>query len=219
MTERVALYRRKLLMLAAAWTALAGPMVIAQESASPTAKPLTFEVSTIKAADPAVQHLGVHFTGRSFTTESTSLVDLMGFAYGVQAKQVVGGPDWAYKQKFAVNAVHSGESQPDEAQWKTMIGKLLEDRFQLKFHHEQRELAVFALTVAEGEPKLAKSATAGYLPHIDFKPSRTGISLVAKNTSMWDLTEALQAGVTDRPVVDKSGVAGRVGFTLTWLPG
>jgi uncharacterized protein (TIGR03435 family) len=35
---------------------------------------------------------------------------------------------------------------------------------------------------------------------------------------MTDLANVMQAAVLDRPVVDKTGLAGRYDFTLTWTP-
>jgi uncharacterized protein (TIGR03435 family) len=47
-------------------------------------------------------------------------------------------------------AVPDREGDPSHQQWKTMVQKLLADRFQLKFHHDKRELSVYVLSLAKG---------------------------------------------------------------------
>jgi uncharacterized protein (TIGR03435 family) len=42
--------------------------------------------------------------------------------------------------------------------------------------------------------------------------------LPALNATMADLASVMQAAVLDRPVVDRTGLAGRYDFTLTWTP-
>jgi len=45
---------------------------------------------------------------------------------------------------------------PAVNQIKMMIQRLLADRFALTFHREQKELSVYAITVAKGGPKITK---------------------------------------------------------------
>ena len=42
-----------------------------------------------------------------------------------------------------------GEGQPNDKQWKTMLQKLLADRFQLTFHHDTKELAAYVIAVGK----------------------------------------------------------------------
>jgi hypothetical protein len=60
-------------------------------------------------------------------------------------------------EKYDLDGKPDGEGQPNEVQWKTMIQKLLAERFQLTFHHEKKELYVYALVVAKSGPKIMKS--------------------------------------------------------------
>jgi hypothetical protein len=54
----------------------------------------SFDVATIKPNDSGASSLqGLTMNGRNFATRNSSLADLIGFAYEVQAKQIVGGPD------------------------------------------------------------------------------------------------------------------------------
>jgi uncharacterized protein (TIGR03435 family) len=98
-----------------------------------------------------------------------------------------------------------------------LFQKLLADRFALKFHHEQRELSVFAITVDKGGPKMTPSAAHLDDADDDFGFTRLG-NLTVRNMSMTDFAQWMQASVTDRPIVDRTGLKDRYDFKLKWTP-
>jgi uncharacterized protein (TIGR03435 family) len=178
-----------------------------------------FEVATIKPSNPDQPGNYFQVRGRNFVVHNESLASLIEFAYGVQAKQIVNAPDWVDKDKYDIHAVPDGEGQPNSRQWKTMLQKLLADRFALTFHHEKRELAVFALTVGKDGPKnLAVNPSAGPLPGLFFAGTPGGISLPARNATMAEFAQVMQEAVLDRPVVDQTGLTPRYDFMLKWAP-
>ncbi len=179
----------------------------------------TFEVATIKPSNPDQPGRFFRVNGRNFSTHNTSLAALIEFAYGIHAKQIVDAPEWVDKDSYDINAVPDGEGQPNDKQWKGMVQKLLADRFKLAFHHDKRELSVYALTVAKGEPKnLAKNESGGPLPGLFFRPTPGGVMLPAVNSTMADFAGVMQTAVLDRPVVDQTGLTGRFDFTVKWAP-
>jgi len=182
---------------------------------APDADP-KFEVATIKPSRPDAQGKAFRVMGRRFSTINTSVTDLIKFAYGVHPRQIVGGPEWMGADKFDITAQPDGEGQPNDKQWKTMVQKLLADRFQLTFHQDKKELSVYAITVAKGGPKLTKSeGDPNGLPGLFFR----GLGVLpARNATMADFAGVMQAAVLDRPVVDHTGLTGRFDFTLTWTP-
>jgi uncharacterized protein (TIGR03435 family) len=175
-----------------------------------------FEVATIKPAKPGAVGKGFRVQGRQFSTINTSVSDLITFAYGVQARQVTGGPPWLETDKFDITAKPDGDGQPNDRQWKTMVQKLLAERFQLKFHRDKKELSVYALTALKTGPKLTKSeGDPNGLPGLFFG----GLGrLMARNANMGDFSGVMQTTALDRPVVDQTGIAGRYDFTLNWRP-
>jgi uncharacterized protein (TIGR03435 family) len=178
-----------------------------------------FDVATIKPSNPDVPGDWFRVNGRNFTTHNISLAGMMKFAYGVHGKQIVSGPDWMDKDTYDIAAVPDGEGQPNDKQWKGMLQKLMADRYKLKFHHETRELAVFALTVGKDGPKnMAENTGGGALPGMFFRGTPGGIMLPANNATMKDFTGLLQEVVLDKPVVDQTGLKGRYDFTLKWAP-
>ena len=83
---------------------------------------------------------------------SAPLRVLMQGAYSVQPFQIEGGPDWIASEQYEVDATATGN--PPKAQMYLMLQSLLEDRFQLQFHRETREMSVLALVPARGGLKL-----------------------------------------------------------------
>ena len=176
----------------------------------------SFEVATIKPSDPNRRGRLFRVQPAHFSTINTTLNDLIGFSYGLHARQVTGAPDWVGTEKYDLDGKPDGEGQPNEAQWKTMIQKLLADRFQLKFHHEKKELSVYALVVAKGGPKIMKSdGNSNGPPSLLFR----GLgNLPARNATMADFASVMQRAVLDRPVVDQTRLEGRYNFALNWTP-
>lgn len=97
-----------------------------------------------------------------------------------------------------------------------MLQKLLADRFKLKFHHEQKELPVYVITVAKGGAKMTKEASGPDGPST-FNFRDLG-DLRVRNLTMADFATWFQASVTDKPVVDHTGLTDRYDFDLKWTP-
>jgi uncharacterized protein (TIGR03435 family) len=175
-----------------------------------------FEVTTIKPSKPDAQGRGIRVQGREISTFNTPLSWLITFSYGVHGRQILGGPGWIDADKFDILAKPDGEGQPNDKQWKIMIQKMLADRFKLSFHHEKKELSVYAIVLGKNGPKLTKSeGDPNGLPGIGF--GRLGV-MGARNANMSDLAQIFQSAVLDRPVVDQTGLSGRFDFQLKWTP-
>ena len=179
----------------------------------------SFEVATIKPNDSGatrMQQLTVN--GRNFQTRASSLLDLISFSYGVQAKQIVGGPDWIDKDRYDIAAVPDVDGAPNPEQVRSMIRKLLKDRFQLAFHKEKRDLSAYVLTVAKSGQKLTPTEIKGPLPGLGFRPIAGGLMLNMRNGTMSDLTNFLQVLVLDRPVVDRTDLTEKYDLTVKFTP-
>ncbi len=176
----------------------------------------SFEVATIKPSKP--DQPGKYFSvrGNRFTTFNTTLADMLSFAYGIHAKQIVGAPAWVDTDKFDIAAQPDTPGSPSDKQWKSMMAKLIVERFGFKFHHDQKELSVYAITLAKGGPKLtiAQGNDSG-LPGNFF---RNLGQMTNVNSTIDDFARTMQAAVLDRPVVDQTGLTSRFDFTLNWTP-
>jgi len=127
-------------------------------------------------------------------------------------------PPWLEAARFDIEGQADIEGVPNLHQIQEMLQKLLEDRFDLKFHREKRELSIYAITVSKGGPKLAKSpATRNGLPAQTGSGSGGQQLRKFTNNSMSDFALGMQAFL-DRPVVDETGLTGRYNFVLKWTP-
>jgi uncharacterized protein (TIGR03435 family) len=173
-----------------------------------------FEVAAIKPSDPNDPSDRIHTDGRHVLLENQSVEKLIEFAYGIQKSQLAGGPAWASTDRYDVNGVSDVAGEPNTKQLQGMVRQLLVERFGLVFHREQRELSVYAITVAKGGPKLTKSA-GDPNGQMDENGSGSGqtLSMRFNNTSMADFGMIMQF-VVDRPLVDRTGLAGRYDFVL-----
>lgn len=141
--------------------------------AVPRKKP-SFEVASIKSSTtfpvPAelLQQLSFSIRGRlkggRFVAGGLTVRGLMRAAYAPPSdsanplleSQIVGGPAWIGTDLFDIEAkAESSAVRPGEAQ--LMLQSLLEDRFQLRYHREERELPVVRLVAAKGGYKLKLS--------------------------------------------------------------
>jgi uncharacterized protein (TIGR03435 family) len=175
-----------------------------------------FDVVTVKPSKPGQQGKLFTLRGTHFVTLNTNLNDLLALAYGVHAKQIIGAPDWAGSDLFDIDGVPDVPGRPNLKQMGLLTQKLLADRFSLKIHHETRELSVYTITVAGGSPKMEKTtASPGDPPGFLFR----GLGdLIVRNMTLKDFADGMQSAVTDRPVVDQTGLTDRYDFNLKWTP-
>ena len=178
-----------------------------------------FEVATIKPNDTGAHGMQqLTFNGHQFVVKAGSLIDLISFAYGVQAKQITGAPDWASSQRYDIEAVPDTPGMPSVPQINIMLKKLLADRFQLKFHKEQREMSAFVLTEGKGPQKPTPTQLGGPGPGFGAHPSPGGLTITARNGTIAEFAGFLQNIVLDRPVVDQTGLTGHYDLNITFTP-
>ena len=174
-----------------------------------------FEVATIKPARPEGRFsLLVNRSGMLNTT-STSVADLIKFAYDLHPRQITKGPAWLESEKFDITAKPDVGGMPNPAQLKMMVQKLLKERFELSFHNEKKELSVYAITVSKTGAKLTKSESPLNLPGFGGGPR----AFMVRNATMEEFAHVLQANILEQPVVDQTGLgATRYDFQLKWTP-
>jgi uncharacterized protein (TIGR03435 family) len=175
-----------------------------------------FDVVTVKPSDPARQGKGFTVRGRHVMTFNTNVNDLITFAYGLHAKQIVGAPAWFATDKFDIDGVPDVEGQPNTKQFKMLFQSVLTERFKLTFHRDQKELSVYALEVGKSGPKLTETIHNPNDPK-NFLFRKLG-ALMVTNSTMRDFCDGMQAAVMDKPVVDHTGLTARYDFTLNWTP-
>jgi uncharacterized protein (TIGR03435 family) len=179
----------------------------------------TLDVATIKPSDPGITSmLGLGVNGRNFRTKGSSLIDLMCFAYNVQMKQIVGAPAWAMTDRYDVDALPDVEGVPSLMQARSMVRKLVIERFKLTTHKDKREMNAFVLSVAKGGAKLQETEVKGPGPGLGMVPAAGGLNFIMRKGTMADLASFMQSLILDRPVVDQTGLTLKYDLSVKFMP-
>jgi uncharacterized protein (TIGR03435 family) len=208
----------RLLLAASLATAAAGraQTAIEKEPMMATDAHPGFLVATVKPSDPNSGRPGwsCESEGHHITCLGVTLDDILSSAYGIHIKQIVGAPEWFSKERYDINGVPDVPGVPNVKQVQQMYQKLLTERFHLVFHHETREIPIYAITLAKGGPLLT--------PADPKETTNTGNSgsigqriLKFRNISMPDFALNMNF-YEDRPVIDETALPGRYDFTLKW---
>ena len=163
----------------------------------------TYDVVTIKPSDPNDGNRGFQTRGRHVRAANETVNDMISVGWGIHVKQIVGGPAWFSTDHYFVDGVPDAPGEPNLTQFRSMIRKVLADRFQLSSHNEKRELSVYALTVAKGGPKLTKSmGNPTEPPNDNFS---TSAYMKETSTTMGEYAKAMQYVLVNWPAVMRWG--------------
>jgi uncharacterized protein (TIGR03435 family) len=118
--------------------------------------------------------------------------------------------------RYDILAKPDAEGVPNVTQLRTMVQKLLAERFGLVLHREKKELSAYVMTVDKAGVKMAKvEGNRGNLPGF----GQRGIGgMAVQNSTMPEFAEFLQARILERPVVDQTGLTDRYDFRMEWKP-
>ena len=198
-----------------------------------------YQSASIKPHSPqsgTAQLTRMMFWHSGFAARGATLQSVIQEAYGVQADQISGAPDWVNSQKYDIDlkAGDSTDAAPKPAagigiqQLRLMLQTLLADRFKLTLHQETRELPVYSLVIGEDGPKLqAEKAGDGDSNGLNSseggapKPGNMKMGpgeLTDQGATLGLLVEQLSMRL-GRPVLDRTGLRGNYDFTLKWTPG
>jgi uncharacterized protein (TIGR03435 family) len=145
-------------------------------------------------------------------------------AYGVKPFQLAGGPSWIDSAHYDIDLKATGNASGVEM--RLMTQRLLEDRFQLKTHHETKEMPMYELSAPRGGSKLqpprdgscvTANPNAPITPPAPGQPAPCGRLLVSMspsgarmsggNVSMTELIRVL-SNILGRTVIDKTAFTG-----------
>jgi uncharacterized protein (TIGR03435 family) len=204
-------------------------LVLAQ---APPTRP-TFEVATIKRNTSVSENARVSAQTGRVTITNNPLRNIIRNAWGLQAFQIVGGPEWINTDRWDI--VAKAEGNPRGPEMLAMLQNLLADRFKLVTHRETREMPIYALVLAKPDrafgPKLHASSTdcekemtaaiaRGGGPPTD--RVLCGMRIVNGHLEMNSVPMANLARnlspIAGRSVVDKTGLTGGFNAELTWTP-
>jgi uncharacterized protein (TIGR03435 family) len=128
---------------------------IALSSGFALAQTPAFEVATIKKAAPDAPGSFVRPQTDRLSITNMTLLRLILLAYGqgvAPRLEITGGPGWIDKDRFDVEGKAAVRVPLPEKL--LMLRTLLAERFSLKMHTTQKEVSVYAMTVARSDGKL-----------------------------------------------------------------
>ncbi len=175
-----------------------------------------FEVATVKPVDPDAK------SGRFFRMDGThrwvatnfTLKALIALGYDMNPRTISGGPQWMDSRHFTIEAITPGEVAPTRLEQTQMLRALLLERFGLKFHRQDQEMAIYALSVAKGGAKLKVAAIPDDPPKIIGVVYPDRIEVPAHSVTMDDFVAMLQRATLDRPTVNRTGLTVKYDFNL-----
>jgi uncharacterized protein (TIGR03435 family) len=187
--------------------------LLASSLAAQTSARPAFEVASVKPAGPIVRgqfKMGMTQDPGRVTIEGLPLSAIIARAYRVKAYQI-NGPDWI-GARFDITAKLPAGASDDQIP--EMLQTLLEDRFQMKFHREPKEMPVYALVVGKGGLKMipvpeTEGDPAPAARMVRFQPGH----LTVEKMQLTALADLLSSFV-DRPVVDQTETKGQFKITL-----
>jgi len=185
-------------------------------------RPLQFEVASIHphpfaGDEPSDRRV---LPGGRFVATATTVRTFLRIAFGTDDNRMSGAPEWIDNEKFDIMAtiVDRAEIKTPQ-QLQQLLVSLLEDRFQLKFHREQKEGPVYWLEVDKPGrlgPGL-KLSTPESQPHLSTNSNGSRALMKATNLPMADVAAALRRQ-TGRPVEDHTGLKDSFDFQIEWAP-
>jgi uncharacterized protein (TIGR03435 family) len=194
----------------------------------------SFEVASIKPNNsPPFQDSSWGFPPGRLLVRNANMRLVIAMVYGeprgFPIDRVLGGPSWLDTDRYDIEG-KTVEPDPSEARLRAMARSLLERRFALRSHVERRELPIYTLTDdGTGTPRRQLRASdgrdcAGTLTPADnlprcgpsFLPAASAAGLVFSGyfVTMDEIASVLQPFV-NRPLVNRTTIAGRLSFTLT----
>jgi uncharacterized protein (TIGR03435 family) len=184
-----------------------------------------FEVATVKPPGPQDRAIILYnYPGGKVEIRLYTFALLLHEALGVQRFQVVGAPAWIDSDRFIIEAqppassklssfTPSNREAPLVEEQRQMLLALLMDRFQLKFHRESKEGAVYLLTKGPKEPAFEPPK------HPEYRMFFAGLlgggnGTVSGGNATMDFIASQLSRSMGSPVLDRTGLTGPFDFTL-----
>jgi uncharacterized protein (TIGR03435 family) len=203
----------------------------------------SFDVVSIKPSQPNAPNRLPRINPGRIELFNTTLRRLIGMTYSrfpFDTREVVGGPPWVDSERFDIIATMDLPPQFDSsglpAGLVAMLRALVDDRFRLETHNEQRDADIYALTFARSDRKTGAglrnapdqcaasmrelSGASPAAPRSGPPPCSFGGppgKLIGTGVPIGWFANVLSATV-GRPVIDKTGLAGTFDIELNFDP-
>ncbi len=213
------------------WVAMLVPLVgLAQTFEVASIKPNTTCGGRVGALRPTPGRLSITCYKLSTLVISAYSTYADGYDPGRIRPKLSGGPAWVGTDFYDITATAPGAAPMQMAG--PMLQRLLEDRFHLKVHREQKEGDAYVLTVAKGGPKMKEWVDGSCVPFDPFhgpekssdgetpRCNLTGrrgqgnnMAVESHGMSLGFLTSLL-SGVVREDVINRTGLTGLYDFQI-----
>jgi len=215
-------------------TLAAFALMAATGLAQTNSRRVVIEVASIRPSDPATcgEYPIIDDRGDRYDMRCVRTKYLIQIAFGVRDFQIAGGPAWIESTQYDIAA--KVESSPNESgvpekkineltdeerqakgdRVRAMLQSLLAERFQMRVHHETKQLPVYLLVVAKGGPRLKINTNSSG----DSGGLRPGPGLLAGNQIGVPFLSQTLSQIVGRPILDRTGLNGKYDFELKWTP-
>jgi uncharacterized protein (TIGR03435 family) len=201
----------------------------------PTAPPPQFEVAVLKPSPPGAQPPRAQLLPTGVVNISAApLHRVIGLAWNLPNEQFLVGPKWLETTLIDVTARAfatpnpANQAQLDEDFARLMLRSLLIEKFQIKWHMEDRPMPAY--DIVADTPKMAKADATkrtrcfeGAPPGSPAaaKPPQFPRLVTCQNISMQQFGQMLPSiagGYTQVPALDRTGLEGGYDFMLNFSP-
>lgn len=198
----------------------------------PPPPPPTLDVSTVKPAATDGKGFGLSMRsdqgGAVFDGRGVKIATLLQLGFDLPTERVIGLPPNADAKSWDVMARVAGQ-MGGILSIKTVMQQLLTERFNFKFHMEDRPIDAYRLVavkpkMAKADPENRASCKEGPAPGAkdprQQTPSRSRL-ITCRNVTMAEFAERLQGlsgGYVRTPIVDATKLEGMWDFTLNFSP-
>jgi len=164
--------------------------------------------------------MGLTISGSLVRMEGYGFAELVMEAYHVKGYQLSVPHALNTHDYYDLAMRAPGEGPPSRAEVRQMLQTLLADRFKLAIHREMKVMPVYALVVGKNGPKLTESAPDDECSaHVGPQEPKARIYVYKlKGCSIDNLVDNLTELVSDRPVVDKTGLTRKYDISLEATP-
>lgn len=196
--------------------------------AQPAAPRPEFEVASIKLNKSAGPGLIRAVPGGRFIATNVPLQFVLTVAYRIKDFQLSGAPAWLMAERYDIET--KAEGNPSMDAMLPMLQTMLEDRLQLKFHHETKELPVYALVASKAGKLHEAEGECGPMPSGPPPPPEPGKlprpcggffrvpgHVAGQKVSMAQLADVLSS-FAGRVVLDKTSLTGKYEIALDYTP-
>ena len=189
----------------------------------------SFEVATIKRNTSLDGNGGMrNEPGGRFEAVNAPAFWLVASAYsesmgGLRPSQIIGAPSWLESEHYDIAAKAANATDMSSVdKTRLLLRSLLEDRFKLRVHREQREMPIYALVRARSDgtlgPRFKQSTPDCFQGSAKCGFAGGPLGRIKAEAITMDLLTQLLASASDRIVVDRTGLRGGFDIDLEWSP-